>query len=512
MGRSRKSIALSRDFTKLAKGTNTGSGSILAGPLATTPTNKRPGKTQGGGWGVGSPGQTPASGKTPVVNPFLIPKQAGLNTFTNVFPNHYLVEWDITLHRYAADRVIKEGYTVDWATMVVWAYQSSPFIQSLFRTVVTAVNSIEYFFVDKKGAVLEDWTAELCQKKWNYDLRGEIAKAFFWGFAAINIDPENEMLYKYPMQQIDPINRMLRSGTFNFWDGVYFDDLDNLLFIQPSTADEDFLGWMQAITRMFVQMNSNDTSWIAAGRKLAFPISVFGYPETSGTKGANGEDFNPYKDEAMIIAKDVAPGSAIVTPFVRLADGTTQKNIEVEFIDTKTGQKAHDIYLDFNEDKKNEIREMVFGGTLTADAGEQGSRALGEVQERKLRKFLQPVIKYVIAYLNGPYLKKIQKFYTNFPKDGKFTPDEAERLTMEEIVSWSGVMQANGKRLTSLFFEKNGFDPELFEDAPNPVQQNGPEKPASKANDGNIPSNLRGANWAAPIEEDYGKKKVQQLH
>lgn len=466
------------------------SGAVLAGPLQVISPGVGNPKTNGGGWGVGAKGASAATGTGPTVNPFLIPKASGLNVISQTYPSNYFVEWDISTHRIAADRVTKQGFTPDWATLVVWAYQSSPFIQSMFRTVVTAVNSLDYFFVSDTGDVLEDWTEELCRKKWHADLRAEIAKSFFWGFTGINFDPVLGRIYKYPMQDIDPINRFLRQSTYAFWDGVFFEDHDNLLFVQPSTNDEDFLGWMQAITRLFVQMNMNDTSWVAAGRKLAFPIFTIGYPETSGFKDAQGVDHNPYKDEAEMIARDIGPGSAVTFPFTRKTDGDINKNIEIQFEQTGASQKAHSVYLDFNTEKKNEIRELVLGGTLTADVGDSGSRALGEVQERKLRKFLQPVISFVVDYYNSDVWPKLQKYYKKPPK-GKFAVDEAQKWTIEEIVAMADVLQSSGLEFTPTFFEKNGLESEFFQKRQETmIPPDQKAQPLSKKDDGR-PQNLR---------------------
>lgn len=456
-------------------------GGILAGPLATQPTMAiAPG---GAGWAVGGKHQIPASGQHPAVNPFLIPKASGINVISQTYPSNYFVEWDLATHRIACDRAIKQGFTPDIATLYSWCYESSPFVQSMFRTIETAINSIPFYYCDEKGNPLDEWTQELCGKPWQMELRREMAFSFFWGFSGLNFDPINELLYKYPMQDIDPLNRMLRQNTYSFYDGVFFDQNDNLLFLQPNTNYEGFLGWMQAITRQFIQMNLNDMNWIAAGKKLAFPVFVLGYPESSSSiDRTTGLQYNPYRDEAEKIASEIGPGKAVVTPFVRLPNGEIQKNIEIQFEQTGASQKAHSIYLDFNETKKNEIRELILGGTLTADVGNSGSRALGEVQERKLRTFLKSVIEYVVAQHNSTYKKKIGRFYKNMPK-GKFEIDRAQQLSIEEIVAWSGVVQANGKRLTTKFFEDNGFPADYLEDAPEPAK---PEKPLSKANDGNI--------------------------
>lgn len=467
-------------------------GGLLAGPLAVTPSATTNPQGQGSGWGVGSQnGQVAATGKWPTVNPFNTPKASGLNVISQTYPSNYFVEWNISTHRIAADRVVKQGFTPDWATLVSWTFESSPFVQSLFRTIEMAINSVDYFCTTKKGEIMEDWTSEILNKPWQYELREHIAHAFFWGFTGLNMDPLAGQIYKYPMQDIDPINRFLRQNTYSFWDGTFFDSHPNLLYVQPRTSQESFLGWMQAISRMFVQMNANDVSWVAAGRKLAFPIFTIGYPEGSGNKDALGREINPYRDEAELIARDIGPGSAIVFPFIRnnMNPAEIQKNIEVQFEQTGASQKAHSIYLDFNDDKKNEIREMILGGTLTADVGDSGSRALGEVQERKLRKFLAPIIRYVVSYLDSEYKKKILLYYKNPPKDMIIVPDEAQKWTIEEIVAWSGVLQASGKRFTGIFFEKNGLDPEFIEDQPEPVPPEDKAQPLSKKNDGR-PQNL----------------------
>jgi len=242
---------------------------------------------------------------------------------------------------------------------------------------------------------------------------------------------------------------------------------------------------MFAIVRQYVMMHLNDENWIAAGKRLAFPVFSLGYPESMDvTDPETGEIVNPYKDEANLIAKNLGPGSTVVFPFIRAADGEIQKNIELEFDSPGSSQKAHSIYLDFNEEKKNEIRELVLGGTLTADVGDSGSRALGEVQERKLRTFMSAVIEYVISVHNGDYLRKIRRWYKNMP-DGQFNINRQKQFTIEEIIAWSQVLASSGKRFTTEFFETNGFAPNFIEDMPTAGTADG-DKGLTKKNDGRI--------------------------
>jgi len=432
----------------------------------------------GGGWGQGTPGAKPATGQSPSVNPFVIPKAAGLNVFSQTYPSNYFVEWNLSTWRYACDQAMKMGYTLSYATLVSWAYECSPFIRSLFEALGSALERIPVFIVDKKGDKLDDWTKELCDSTWTIQLRKEILFSYFWGFSGINFDPINKKVYKYPMQDIDPINRMLRSSTFSFGDGMLFEDHDNLLFIQPSSSYEAFLGWMQPITRSFIQMNVNKNNWIAAGKRLAFPVLTVGYPQADGAVNpVTGESMNPYKIQAEQIAANIDPSQALTYPYTKDVTGNIQKAIEIGFEQPKAGTSAHKIYQEFNADEKNEILQMCLGGTLTADVGKSGSRALGEVMERKFDSVVESKMAFVLSVLNGDFLEKSKKFYSNFPEGAQYSYDSTKVLGMQEIILLAQSLQLSGKRLTDDFYEANGIAREFIEEAP----QNEIEPPEPKA-------------------------------
>jgi hypothetical protein len=434
------------------------------------PASGSGGKGSGTGWGVPAKGAKPASGSTPVQNPFMQPKPAGLTTFSQTFPSNYYVEWNLATWRSACDQAIKNGYTMSYATMVSWAFESSPFIQSLFEAFATAIGKIPFMFEDYKGNELPEWTEELCNKFWQKELRKEIALSKFWGFTGVNFDPASGKIYKYPMQDIDPINQMLKQSTFSFFDGEYFAANDNLLFIQPSQSYESFLGWMQPITRSFIQMNLTKNNWVAAGRKLAFPVMTLGYPQNGSSSdfvGPDGLAYNQYKIQAEAIAANIDPSKALVYPYTIGPDGTIQKSIEVDFESSGTPAKAHAIFSDFNSQEKDEIREMVLGGTLTSStpSGGGGTRAQGSIHEGKLEVVIENMIEFVETYINGEYLLKIKKFYKNFPA-GRFVANKTKQLTLEDITALSTVLNQNGKRFTDAFFEANGLATDFFEDAP----------------------------------------------
>jgi hypothetical protein len=437
----------------------------------------------GGGFGVGLPGAQPATGQGPAANPFIIPKATGLNVISQTYPSNYFLEWNTTTWRYACDQAIKQGYTLSYATLTSWTFESSAFVQMLFEKLGDAMDEIEFYCVDKKGNKIEAMQEEFCDSPWQMELRKEILFAFFWGFLVLNFDPLKRKVYKYPMQEVDPINRMLKSSTFAFYDGINCATHDNLLFVQHSTNYEKFLGWMQPITRAFIMMNQTKSNWVNAGLRLAFPVMTVGYPQNDGGINGQGEQINRFKIQAEDIAANIDPSKAIVYPYTLNSKGEIQKSVEVGFEETKAGNNMYKIYSEFNEDEKNEIRELILGGTLSSSGSKSGSgsRSLGEVHERMFKAVVKSKLKRVVAVLNDDYIPKLSKFYTGLPDGWKYEYDRAEQLTFEEMTALSSVVTANGKRLTDEFFEANGVAREYIEEAPTPPPPPiaGKEKPSN---------------------------------
>jgi hypothetical protein len=311
-------------------------------------------------------------------------------------------------------------------------------------------------------------------------LRRQILFSFFWGFTGLNFDPVEGKVYKYPMQQIDPINRLLKESTYSFYDGARFEDHANLLFVQPSTSYETFLGWMQPITRAYIQMNLANNNWLSAGRRLAFPLMTIGYPQNDGSVDNSGNQVNQYKVQAEEIGANVDPSKALVYPYTIDPKGEIVKAVEISFEETKAGNNMYKIFSEFNEDQKNEIRELILGGTLSSSGSKSGSgsRSLGEVHERMFQQVIKSKLEYVLAVLNTDFQKKITLWYDGLPEGWRYEINRAKQLTIEEMAALSSVVVANGKRFTDEFFEANGLSKDFIEDAPMPaVPPKGPAKP-----------------------------------
>lgn len=428
------------------------------------------------GWG--NPQQTgqPANATPPQVNPFLIPKASGLTVYNQSYPQNFLRTWDITNWRMACDQVLRMGLAINYGTMCEWAVTSSLFIQSLIREIEVPISEIPFYLVDSRGNKKEEFQEILTKKSWFRQLCIEIALSQFWGFSGLNFDPITDRCYKYPIRDIDPINQMLRVGTYSYPQGERFADNVNLLYVQPSSSQERFLGWMQPLTRMFIGINQNNNNWLIAGKRNAFPIMSVGYPAVNNSIDQSGNPNNPYKTEAENVLQNVDAQNGLIYNYTLNPDGTVNKSLIVDFEGGNAGGTgAHGIFKDFNDEQKNEAREMIMLSTLTSSSGKTGSLALGQVHENKYQAVISHSVNFVLSVLNTPeVLNKIASFYKGFPQGAKFEVDKTKKYTLEEIEILSKAMNENGYQLTPEFFESTGIPVQFFEKKPEPIQ---PTKP-----------------------------------
>lgn len=418
----------------------------------------------GTGWGVPSTNSRPAEGQSPQVNPFLIPRTSGYSTTSQVFPNNYYKYWDLLRWRQACDNAYRFGNAVDYAVLVSWTYESSGFVRFLFRKIEAAVGKSPFQIVTESGEELPLWTKELCSKDWQKELRQQIALSHFWGFTALNFNPQAGKIYKYPMQNVDPVNEYLKTGTFEYYDGVAIAGQDDLLFIQPHKSSENFLGWMQTISREFILWNNAYNYWLAGAKRNAFPLLAFGYPQQGTANDVSGNQFNPLRNQAEDLAANIDPSKGVVRPYTFDDKGDVQYQIDIDSIDTGVKGDQSKIFKEFIKDKQNELERMIILSTLTSGTSSNGNRSLGEVHERSWDDVANDIIEYVTSYLNDIYLPKLRRWYTNMPSGIKFKHDSSKKFDLSEIKVLSDILQENNKELTEEFFIANGITKNYFQE------------------------------------------------
>jgi hypothetical protein len=230
---------------------------------------------------------------------------------------------------------------------------------------------------------------------------------------------------------------------------------------------------MQPITRSFIQMNMNSNNWVVAGKRLAFPLLTIGYPQAENTLDENGALVNQSKQDAENLAANIDPSQAVTYPYTIDMNGNIQKAIMIgeEATSGGTGSR-HKIYQEFNKDEKNEIRELIFGGTLTSTTQGVGSQALGNIHYEKYQAQILYLIEQAVVMLNDSingFIGKIPAFYKNFPKGAKLAINSTKQWDIDEVTKLSPILKLHGKKFTDSFFEEIGLPTDYFEEAPEPM-------------------------------------------
>ena len=422
----------------------------------------------GSGFGLGNGNITAIKGNSPTANPFMQPKMMGLNVGSKFyFPNYYQT-WDISAWRLACDQAINMAFPSSYGTMIEWVESSSPFIKSLKREIKISTSKVPIYLLDENGVKDEIWTKEICEKKWFRKLRQIINLMHFDGFGAVNFDPIGNQIFKYPIQNIDYINQAVKRSTYEPMAVENCKENENLLFIQHSNDYTDLLGWMQPISRAFIEMNQNSSNWLMAGKRFSNPIPVVYYPQSDVSSNWNGsEAVNTYREEAELILRNFDPSNGLTAPYTLDNQGKMVKALDLDFISPKSGGSAYKVYEDFNEIRKNEIREMIMLSTLTSSGGLHGTKGLGEVHERKFEDVIIDIISDELDILNDEtdFLKKVRSFYKNMPENLHFGIDKAKQWEITEVIQISNLVNQNGYQLKPEFFTELGLDITMLQKA-----------------------------------------------
>lgn len=193
---------------------------------------------------------------------------------------------------------------------------------------------------------------------WFRKFIGDILDAKFWGFSLVQFYRKGEWVNYdlIPRKHVDPVRRLiLRHQTDTT--GTSWDEYPDLLFI--GSPDDPGLLVKAAI---WVIYKRNDVAdWAQFAEVFGAPIREYTYPTDD--------------DEARQKALDDADSTGSLSVFVH-AEDTALKLVEAA---NKTG--SADLYDKLCERCNNEISKLFLGNTLTTEASDKGTQALGTVHK-----------------------------------------------------------------------------------------------------------------------------------
>ena len=199
---------------------------------------------------------------------------------------------------------------------------------------------------------------EQIRSPWFRRLVGDILDAKFWGFTLVQFYCEGKWINydRVPRKHVDPVRKLVLRHQTDIT-GTPWDEYPDLLFI-GSPDDPGLL----AKAAVWVIYKRNDVAdWAQFAEVFGAPIREYTYPTDD--------------DEARLRALADAESTGSMSVFVHAQETA----MELREASNKTG--SSDLYDKLCERCNSEISKLFLGNTLTTEASDRGTQALGTVHK-----------------------------------------------------------------------------------------------------------------------------------
>ena len=256
---------------------------------------------------------------------------------------------------------------------------------------------------------------EMLESPWFLDFLSDLLDTAWWGGSLFQfgIDEGGWLSYDLiPRKHVDPIRKLILRMQTDIH-GTAWDEYDNLLFVGKPRA----LGELIKDIPWVLYKRADVSDWAQFAELFGQPIREYTY---------NGND-DQERYNLMQDAHEAGGSSVYIHP-----DGTGLKLLEAG---NKSG--SSDLYKNLAAFCNSEISKHVLGNTLTTEAGEKGTQALGEVHKKIEDKLLAQDKLFVLNVLNYQMTDIFESFGINV-KGGKFSfviPKDSNQTQRIDIIT-----------------------------------------------------------------------------
>ena len=250
-------------------------------------------------------------------------------------------------------------------------------LSSVMQRRKDAVNAAEVSFTDRSGNPV-DAVNEQLRSPWFDRLVGDIIEAKFYGFSLFQFYRDEHGWITYdliPRKHVDPVRRTLmrRQGEIS---GPSWDEYPNMLFVG---RDRD-LGMLLKAAPWVIWKRNDIADWAQFAEIFGMPIEDYTYD--------TGDD------EARRRIIEDAQSAGSLKKYIHARD------VELQLIEAGNKSGSADVYERLCEQCNRELSKLFLGNTLTTEAQNTGTQALGTVHKKEEDRILQADQKYVLNVLN----------------------------------------------------------------------------------------------------------------
>lgn len=244
----------------------------------------------------------------------------------------------------------------------------------------------------------DDQIGEMLSSPWFLDFLNDLLDTMWWGNSLFQFrkDPDGWLTYDLvPRKHVEPVRRLIMRMQTDIH-GTSWEEYDNLLFVgKPRNLGELIkdIPWV-------LYKRGDISDWAQFAELFGQPIREYTY--------------NAGDDEARYnLVNDIfgSGGSAVYMH----PEGSNMKLLEAS---NKTG--SSDLYKGLASFCNSEISKHILGNTLTTEAGEKGTQALGTVQKKSEDRLLAKDKLFVLNVLNYQMTDLFESFGVKV-RGGKFS-------------------------------------------------------------------------------------------
>lgn len=229
-----------------------------------------------------------------------------------------------------------------------------------------------------RNGVPDEKIEQQLRSPWFYDLVGDIFDAQLYGFSLFQFYRDEDGWINYdliPRKHVDAVRHYIlhQQGELA---GTPWEEYPNMLFVGKPRA----LGMLAKAAFWVIYKRNNTADWAQFNEIFGMPIRDYTY-ETGD-------------DEARSRVIRDAQDSGALACYIHPKD----VSLELKEAGNKTG--SADTYDKFSDRCDKEISKLFLGNTLTTEAENTGSEALGKVHQNVEQSKLNADKRYVLNVLN----------------------------------------------------------------------------------------------------------------
>ena len=229
----------------------------------------------------------------------------------------------------------------------------------------------------KRNGKSDDYIIEQIRSPWFNRCISDILDARFWGFSLLQFFRNSEWIdYDLvPRKHVEPIRKLILTRQTDL-QGTPWEEFSDLLFVGSSTD----LGLLAKAAPWVIYKRNTTADWTQFSEIFGMPIQEYIY-ETDD-------------EEARARALQDANSIGSLATFIHGKD----TELQLREAGNKTG--SADVYERLVERCNSEISKLILGNTLTTEASDKGTQALGTVHKKVEEKMALADRRYVLDVLN----------------------------------------------------------------------------------------------------------------